>query len=132
MVSMKAFRSWNIMASVMLLLGGLASGLPSHTATADESPPDYWYIETVTLDAAGLPSDFHVFSGNASPEQVGEGVWLTTSNPAKSPRAAIYLINHSPQPIYVMSLEYRDRLVMSTPDQSYDARVRWHMRQPLI
>lgn len=91
---------------------------------ACEPFPDNWYVETVTLDTSNLPSDFHVYTSESSPEQLAEGVWLSTNNLNTSLRAMIYLINRSETPIYVLSLQYRDRLVMETPDENYAARLR--------
>jgi hypothetical protein len=124
MLNMKNRRLRDKGAGIFLILCMLLAGLGTPPAMAYAAAPDYWFVETVRLDSSELPSDFHVFNGEANPEQVGEGIWLTTNNPAESSRAAIYLINHSNLPIYVMSLEYRDRLVMATPDENYEARVR--------
>ncbi|OGO68911.1 MAG: hypothetical protein A2Z49_05530 [Chloroflexi bacterium RBG_19FT_COMBO_56_12] len=107
------------------MLLAMLLGVPAQQVMACEPFPDNWYIETVTLDTSGLPADFHIYSDvDSSPEQLSEGVWLTTNNPASSRRAMIYLINRSKTPVYIMSLEYRDRLVMATPDANFAARVK--------
>jgi hypothetical protein len=108
-----------------LLLGMLLAGAAVRPTKAYEPEADFWYVETVTLDTSGLPAEFHVYTGiNSSPEQFSEGVWLSTNSPDVSPRAMIYLINRSKTPVYVMSLEHRDRLVMETPDANFEARVK--------
>jgi LPXTG-motif cell wall-anchored protein len=53
-----------------------------------------------------------------------EGVWLSTNNPDTSLQAMIYLINRSDEPVFVLALEHRERLIMETPDEAYEARVR--------
>lgn len=98
--------------------------LSTRAAQAFEPDPDFWYIETVTLDEASLPPDFHVFNGEGTVEQLSEGVWLSTNRPETSLLAMIYLINRSDEAVYILSLEYRDRLIMETPDAAYEARLR--------
>jgi hypothetical protein len=108
----------------IFLVGGWLLSMPVQRVKAFEPVPDLWYVETVTLDEAGLPPNFHVYSGESSPEQLAEGVWLSTNNPNTSLQAMIYLINRSDEPVFVLSLEHRERLIMETPDEFYEARVR--------
>lgn len=117
-------RLWRKTMICILLPCGLLAGMPVQPVTAYEPVPDNWFIETVTLDDAGLPSDFHIYTSETSPEQLSEGVWLTTNNLNTSRRAMITLINRSKAPVYVLSLEYCDRLVMATPDENYAARLK--------
>jgi len=124
MGNMKSHCLWVKATGYCLFLCGLLAGLSAQPVMAYEPDPNFWYVETVTLDASGLPPDFHVYTAESNAGQLGEGVWLTTNNPASSLQATIYFINNSETPIYVLSLEYRDRLVMATPDESYAARVR--------
>lgn len=109
---------------LILLLAGFG-GMPARSALACEPFPDNWFVETVTLDAEELPAGFYTYDnvGN-SPEQLAGGVWLTGNNPQASRRAMIYLINRSDVPLYVLSSEYLDRLVMETPDANYEPRLR--------
>lgn len=108
-----------------LLWCELLATLPAQEVMACEPVPDFWYVETVTLDTSGLPDDFHIYSDvGGSPEQLAEEVWLRTNNPTSSRRAMIYLVNRSKTPVYIMSLVHRDRLVMATPDENYAARLR--------
>jgi hypothetical protein len=124
MSNMRFRRFFDPAIGYLLSLCGLLAALPAHPVVTYEPEAGYWYVEMVTLDESELPSEFHIYTGESSPEQFGEGVWLTTNNPEANPRSTIYLINRLKEPIYVLSLEYRDRLVMATPDENYAARVR--------
>lgn len=122
---MKSHRFRGKSIGSLMFFCGLLVGLPVKPVIACEPTPDNWYVEMVTLDASGLAPDFHVYRYDGSnPEQLSEGVWLTTNDPSSSRRAIIYLINRSQEAVYVLSLVYRDRLIMETPDENYEARVR--------
>jgi hypothetical protein len=98
--------------------------LPAQEAWACEPHPDYWFAETVTLDAAGLPPGFYLYAAQSgSAENLPEGVWLFANNTANAARSTIYIVNRTPTPLYIMSLQYRDRLVMETPDPDWKTRL---------
>ena len=78
-----------------------------HTARAFEPVKDYWYIETLTVGEVDLP----------------KGVEALTSNPSSEPRSPLILKNQTEILLYVMSLRYKDVLVMATPDPAWVARV---------
>lgn len=68
---------------------------------------DYWFIETFTLGAVVLP----------------DGVTITTSDPATTPRGYLLLENKTKTLLFVLSLEYKDMLVMTTPDPNWKNRI---------
>jgi hypothetical protein len=76
-------------------------------AKAVEPRMDYWYIETLKLDGVELPA----------------GVVISASDPTMQPRANFVLENQNATPVYVMSLNYKDVLVMTTPDPNWKRRV---------
>jgi hypothetical protein len=68
---------------------------------------DYWYIETLYLGGVELPA----------------GVEIIASDPLVEPRAYFILKNQNATRLYVMSLNYKDVLVMTTPDPNWKRRV---------
>ncbi len=76
-------------------------------AEAVELRMDYWYIETLKLGGVELPA----------------GVEIIPSDPSSQPRANFVLQNQTATPLYVMSLNYKDVLVMTTPDPHWKSRV---------
>jgi hypothetical protein len=74
---------------------------------AFEPPKNYWYIETLKVEAAALPA----------------GIEIVPSDPATEPRGYLTLTNSNQQLVYVMSLGYKDVLVMATPDAKWQRRV---------
>ncbi len=99
---MKSLRLLVCLSGALLLVieGAQAT---SHPAQAYEPEMDYWFIETFTLDEADLP----------------EGVTIAVSDPAESPRSHLVVRNQTDTPLYVMSLNYKDVLVMATPDPGW-------------
>lgn len=75
-------------------------------AAACEPIADFWFIEDVSLNASELPQGIQVMV-------------------ADSDQAGLQLGNQTDQPLYVMSLGHRERLVFTgTPDAHYLARLR--------
>jgi hypothetical protein len=107
-----------------LLAFGYAAWHARQAVLAFEPDPNVWFVETVSFEPADLPPDFHIYTGESSPEQLAEGVWLSTNTPDTSLQAMITLINRSEEPVYILSLEYMDRLIMATPDEAFGARLR--------
>jgi hypothetical protein len=94
------------LAGVLLLVLG-AARLSVHRAKATEPKMDYWFIETLMPAAVRLPA----------------GVEIRASNPSSQLRADFVIENKTQTPLYVMSLGYKDVLVMTTPDPNWKARV---------
>jgi len=67
---------------------------------AFEPTMDYWFIETLTVSDVELPA----------------GVEILVSNPSYQPRGFLILNNKTETLLYVLSLGYKDVLVMATPD----------------
>jgi hypothetical protein len=74
---------------------------------AFEPTMDYWFIETLTVGDVELPA----------------GVEILVSNPSYQPRGFLILNNKTETLLYVLSLGYKDVLVMATPDPNWKARV---------
>jgi hypothetical protein len=74
---------------------------------AAEPGMDYWFTETFTLGDLVLPA----------------GVVIRTSDPAAQPRGTLTLENQTDTLLFVLSLRYKDVLVMVTPDPNWKARV---------
>jgi hypothetical protein len=74
---------------------------------AFEPTMDYWFIETLTVGDVELPA----------------GVEILVSNPSYQPRGFLILNNQTETLLYVLSLGYKDVLVMATPDPDWKARV---------
>lgn len=79
----------------------MQSGPPR--ARASEPIKDYWFIETLMAGAVRLP----------------EGVEILPSNSSSQPRGSIVLKNQTETLLFVMSLRYKDVLVMATPDPGW-------------
>lgn len=79
----------------------------SHAVMAFEPTMDYWFIETLTVSDVELPA----------------GVEILVSNPSYQPRGFLILNNKTETLLYVLSLGYKDVLVMATPDPNWKARV---------
>ena len=91
----------------MLLLGfhGMLSGtLP---ARAFEPSMDYWFTEILTVSDAELPA----------------GVTVRVSDPTTQPRGSLILQNQTETLLFVLSLNYKNVLIMQTPDPNWKARV---------
>ena len=68
---------------------------------------DYWYVESIKVGNIGLP----------------DGIEIIASDPTSQPRGYLTLTNDNDQPVYVMSLGYKDVLVMPTPDANWKSRL---------
>jgi hypothetical protein len=90
---------------LVLIMGAWFPGL--RPALAFEPIMDYWFIEKFTVEDAALP----------------QGVTIHISDAAAQPRASLILENQTETPLFVMSLNYKDVLVMVTPDPNWKARV---------
>jgi hypothetical protein len=67
----------------------------------------YWYSETITLGDAKLPA----------------GINIQGTDTSNVPRATLTLENHTDTLLFVLSLNYKDVLVMVTPAPNWKARV---------
>lgn len=94
---------------IYLLMCLFLSALSFHPALACEPVKDFWYAEVFSLAPLTLP----------------EGIVISPSDPQQLPCGWIAIYNQNEQPLFVMSLGYRDKLVLtSTPDPDYPARLR--------
>jgi hypothetical protein len=78
-----------------------------HPAMACEPYPDYWFVETFKVEEVALP----------------EGVEILASDPAAQERGYLSLNNQTETLLFVLSLSYKDVLVMETPDPNWKSRV---------
>ena len=90
---------------LFLVMGAMLFGVRS--VRASEPGQDYWFIETLTVSDVELPA----------------GVVIRTSDPESQPRGSLALENQTKTLLYVLSLGYKDVLVMKTPDPNYKNRV---------
>jgi hypothetical protein len=90
-----------------MLLLVMGARLTVQRALAAEPRTDFWYIETLKLGEVELPA----------------GVEIAAPDPFVEPRAYLLLKNQNATPVYVMSLSYKDVLVMTTPDPNWKGRV---------
>ncbi len=90
-----------------MLLLVMGARLSAQWALAAEPRMDYWYRETLKLGEVELPA----------------GVEIVAPDPFVEPRAYLALKNQNATPVYVMSLSYKDVLVMITPDPNWKGRV---------
>ena len=74
---------------------------------ASELRKDYWFNETITIGDIDLPT----------------GVVVRTSDPENKPRGYLSLENQTETLLFVLSLGYKDVLVMTTPDPNWKNRV---------
>jgi hypothetical protein len=88
-----------------LMMGGII--WITSSAGAGELGMDYWFIETLMVGNAELP----------------EGVIIRASDPEASPRGHLILQNQTKPLLFVLSLGYKDVLVMVTPDPNWRTRV---------
>jgi hypothetical protein len=102
----KLLRTLKGLTSVLLLIL-VGAQLSVHQVGASQTQTDYWYVETLKLGDVELP----------------EGVEIMASDPSVQPRGMLTLNNQSSAPLYVMSLNYKDVLVMTTPDPNWKNRV---------
>lgn len=103
---MKACWRWIRGVSTLLLVAvGMLSG--ARPASALESGKAYWFVETLSVNEVALPA----------------GVVIRTSDPASSPRGSLILENQSETLLFVLALNYKDALVMATPDPDWKARM---------
>ena len=90
---------------LLLVIGGMLSGaLP---VKAVEPNTDYWFLETLTVSDVDLPA----------------GVVIPLSDQSAQPRASLVLENQTDTVLYVLSLNYKDVLLMQTPDPNWKSRV---------
>jgi hypothetical protein len=94
-----------VLGSLLLIMGGMLSSTTS--VRAFEPNLDYWFTETFTIGDTELPG----------------GVSISTSDPGTSPRGYLILQNKTNTLLFVLSLAYKDVLVMATPDASWENRV---------
>ena len=103
---MKSHRVWvRLIGILLLLMGGALAG--ARLVKASESRMGYWFIETLTVGEAELPA----------------GVAIRASDPAVQPRGYLILENPTETLLYVLSLSYKNVLVMETPDPNWKTRV---------
>jgi hypothetical protein len=74
---------------------------------ASEPRKDCWFTETITIDDIDLPT----------------GVVVRASDPENNPRGYLSLENQTQTLLFVLSLGYKDVLVMTTPDPNWKNRV---------
>ena len=75
--------------------------------TASEPRKDYWFTETIKTGIIDLPT----------------GVVVRASAPENKPRGYLSLENQTQTLLFVLSLGYKDVLVMTTPDPNWKNRV---------
>lgn len=78
--------------------------IPAHALQQDG---EYWFSETITLGAIDLP----------------DGVSISTNDPLDQPRASLTIENQAETLLFVLSLNYKEVLVMDTPDPMWRERV---------
>jgi hypothetical protein len=91
----------------LLLLFLVAMHSAASTARASEPKIDYWFIETLSVSDVDLPAGIEIF----------------TSNPPSQPRGSLVVTNRTETLLFVMSLRYKDVLVMATPDPGFKAQL---------
>jgi len=94
-----------LIGMLLLLMGGALAG--ARLVNASEPRMDYWFIETLTIGEVELPG----------------GVAIRVSAPTVQPRGYLTLENPTESLLYVLSLSYKNVLVMETPDPNWKARV---------
>ena len=95
----------SVLVILLLIMGGV---FPStRSVSAFEPNLDYCYTETLTVADVALP----------------EGVVISTSDPGNSPRGYLSLQNKTNTLLLVISLNYKDVLVMATLDANWESRV---------
>ena len=95
----------SLIGMLLLVMGAMLLGVSS--VRAIEPSKGYWFIETLTLGDVELPA----------------GVVIRASDPKVQPRGFLALENQTKNLLYVLSLGYKDVLVMKTPDPNYKNRV---------
>jgi hypothetical protein len=95
----------SFVSALIVAIGGVLWGL--HSVRASVPSKDYWFIETPTVGDVNLPA----------------GVVIRPSDPAASSRGYLTLENQTEALLYVLSLNYKDVLVMKTPDPNYNNRL---------
>jgi hypothetical protein len=103
---MKTHRACLARAGMLFFLTGIIF-LGALPARAFEPKMNYLYIETLVVSDVDLPP----------------GVALRVSDPAFEARAILTLENQTETLLYVLSLNYKDVLVMVTPDPDWKNRV---------
>jgi hypothetical protein len=91
--------------TLLLLTLGILSG--THPVKAIESQMDYWFNESFSVSNMELPV----------------GIVVRSSDPDSQTRRFLILENQSDILLFVLSLNYKDVLVMETPDPNWKARV---------
>src|SRR4030042_6866696 len=81
--------------------------LGASSVNAFEPRKDNWFIETLTIGDVELPA----------------GVVIRTSDPKIQPRGYLILDNQTETLAFVLSLGYKNVLVMTTPDPNWKTRV---------
>jgi len=98
-------RQLRLIGMLLLMVGGMLLGASS--VNAFEPRKDYWFIETLTIGDVELPA----------------GVVIRTSDPKIQPRGYLILENQTETLLFVLSLGYKNVLVMTTPDPNWKIRV---------
>ena len=94
-----------LIGMLLLVMGAMLLG--ASPVRALEPSQDYWFIETLTVGDVELPA----------------GVVIRASDPKVQPRGFLTLENQTETLLYVLSLGYKDVLVIKTPDPNYKNRV---------
>ncbi len=94
-----------LISTFLLVVGALP--IRATATSASQTIQDYWFIETIVVGEGMLP----------------KGVEILTYNPSSEPRRSLILKNQTETLLFVMSLGYKDVLVMATPDPGWIARV---------
>jgi len=94
---------------LLYILSLMFTGMLYKTAPveASELRKDYWFNETITIGDIDLPT----------------GVVVRASDPENQPRGYLSLENQTEILLFVLSLGYKDVLVMTTPDPNWKNRV---------
>ncbi len=90
---------------LLVTLAGLLTGARPGVAFVPKM--DYWFIETLQLGEVELP----------------DGVFIRACDTSSQPRSCLIVENQTETLLFVLSLSYRDRLVMVTPDPEWKLRL---------
>jgi hypothetical protein len=97
---------WLFQVGLFLIgLGGML--FSARLVSASEPGMDDWYIETITVDNVELP----------------EGISIQPCPPDVKAQGCLKLENSTEAILYILSLNYKDILVMQTPDPIWKSRV---------
>ncbi len=92
--------------SSVCMLGMLLTARGGAAQTQTQTPAQAWFSETITLGEVNLPAGLQV-SASASPDG----------------RAYLSISNQTSTALFILSLTYKDTLVMVTPDPLWKERV---------